>query len=433
MTHDDRVSDAHFDSAPGHAAPATGVAVAPDVLRPAAGWELIGLLRRSLEDSQRIAIVGGGSKAHIGPTPDADLVIDITNLRGIIDVDPVARLVRVHAGTRIRALEQELVRQGFMLCFEALDFGALFGGEPWQGTVGGSVASNLVGSRQLISGDMTRNVVSAQLVTGRAQTLTLGGGARHAPRSPDILASLAGSWGRFGIITEVGLRIEPLPEETLSVAVFGLDHRLASSALAELAANVPGLTGALHIDDALLPRLWSERVRDLPGSMTVGRIEGRSRALPQLLERARRILDIYAPSEILSDLDSTALWSELQSLSPFEAGSGALWRIVIPARFACEVVDILKTRVGGDVMIDCAGAVVWFETIEPPDATASDIRRVLASFGGQATLIRASADVRARVDSFHPTEPPLDWVVGALKAHFDPDGLINRGRVHADL
>jgi len=426
VTNDDGFLDTAMSAPP----PADPLA-APDVLRPAAGWELIGLLRRSLDDGQRILVKGGGSKASIGPPADADLVIDITNLRGIIEIDPVARLVRVQAGTRIRALEQELVRQGFMLSFEALDFGALFGGEPWQGTVGGTVASNLVGSRQLVSGDMTRNIVSAQLVTGRAQTLTLGG-TRHGPRSPDILASLGGSWGRFGIITDVGLRIEPLPEETLSVAVFGLDHRLGSAALAELAANVPGLTGALYIDDALRPRLWSERVRDLPGSMTVGRIEGRSRALPELLERARRILDIYAPSEILSDLDSTALWSEFQSLTPFEAGSGALWRIVIPSRFACEVVDILKTRVGGDVMIDCAGAVVWFETIEPPDATASDIRRVLASFGGQATLIRASADVRARVDSFHPTEPPLDWVVGALKAHFDPDGLINRGRVHGD-
>jgi len=52
---------------------------------------------------------------------------------------------------------------------------------------------------------------------------------------------------------------------------------------------------------------------------------------------------------------------------------------------------------------------------------------------GYATLIRAQPEVRANVDVFEPLKPEIERLTRGLKFAFDPDGLLNRGRMYANL
>ena len=67
------------------------------------------------------------------------------------------------------------------------------------------------------------------------------------------------------------------------------------------------------------------------------------------------------------------------------------------------------------------------------DAGVADIRRVVAMHGGHATLIRAPEEVRAAVDVFQPLEPGVEMLTRRLKSAFDPSGILNRGRMYANL
>ena len=65
---------------------------------------------------------------------------------------------------------------------------------------------------------------------------------------------------------------------------------------------------------------------------------------------------------------------------------------------------------------DWSGGLVWAEVLPAADAGAADIRRVMATHGGHATLIRAEPPVRAAVEVFQPLEPGLAQISAPIKA-----------------
>ena len=82
---------------------------------------------------------------------------------------------------------------------------------------------------------------------------------------------------------------------------------------------------------------------------------------------------------------------------------------------------------------DWSGGLVWAEVLPAADAGASDIRRVIATHGGHATLIRAEPAVRASIDVFQPLDPGLEALTRRLKTTFDPAGILNPGRMYASM
>jgi glycolate dehydrogenase FAD-binding subunit len=57
----------------------------------------------------------------------------------------------------------------------------------------------------------------------------------------------------------------------------------------------------------------------------------------------------------------------------------------------------------------------------------------VAQIGGHATLIRAPVAVRAAVDIFQPQEPVLAALTKRVKESFDPQGVLNPGRMWAGV
>jgi glycolate oxidase FAD binding subunit len=67
------------------------------------------------------------------------------------------------------------------------------------------------------------------------------------------------------------------------------------------------------------------------------------------------------------------------------------------------------------------------------DAGATKIRSAVTAAGGHATLIRGSEVVRATVDVFQPFDPVVMKLTKGLKDVFDPKGLLNPGRMYAEV
>jgi glycolate oxidase FAD binding subunit len=85
---------------------------------------------------------------------------------------------------------------------------------------------------------------------------------------------------------------------------------------------------------------------------------------------------------------------------------------------------------GSRAYLDWGGGLVWIETAAEGDGGAARIRAAVErAGGGHATLIRAPLDVRAAVPTFQPAAGPLGALAGRLRAGFDPDGILNPGRM----
>ncbi len=67
------------------------------------------------------------------------------------------------------------------------------------------------------------------------------------------------------------------------------------------------------------------------------------------------------------------------------------------------------------------------------DAHALPIRAAVDAVGGHATLLRADDAVRARTPVFHPQAAALAALSARIKSGFDPERILNRGRMREDL
>jgi glycolate oxidase FAD binding subunit len=73
--------------------------------------------------------------------------------------------------------------------------------------------------------------------------------------------------------------------------------------------------------------------------------------------------------------------------------------------------------------------LIWVMLPDEGDAHAQAVRGAIGETGGHATLIRAPERVRAATAVFHPQPEALAALSRRVKKQFDPEDLLNRGRM----
>lgn len=126
-----------------------------------------------------------------------------------------------------------------------------------------------------------------------------------------------------------------------------------------------------------------------------------------------------------------------------EVGGGAplidhtaqIWRISAAPNVGAELVAAIR-QAGVPLLnwyYDWAGGLIWLACEPDNDAHAPAIRAAVDSVGGHATLARADDVIRAEIPVFHPQAPALAALSARIKTGFDPERILNRGRMRKDL
>ena len=76
---------------------------------------------------------------------------------------------------------------------------------------------------------------------------------------------------------------------------------------------------------------------------------------------------------------------------------------------------------------------MWLATPALGDCGAAAVRAAVAANGGHATLARAPQAARRELDVFQPLAEPLMKLSRGIKSSFDPDGVLNFGRMYAGV
>ena len=145
---------------------------------------------------------GTGLCAGAMPHPEG-LLLGLSKLDQIIDIDPLARTARVQPGVSNLAISAAVASEGLY-----------YGPDPSSQiacSIGGNVAENSGGVHCLKYGLTVHNILSLQLLTVEGDQITIGSQGLDSP-GYDLLALLTGSEGLLGIVVEVTVRLLPTPE-----------------------------------------------------------------------------------------------------------------------------------------------------------------------------------------------------------------------------
>jgi glycolate oxidase FAD binding subunit len=406
-----------------------------DLLRPRAAKDVEEAVQWALGRSKTIEIIGNGSKRAIGRPAQTDVTLDLSGLSRVTLYEPEELVLSARAGTSIAEIEALIASRGQQLAFEPMDLGPLFGVTLGRGTIGGVVAANLAGPRRIKAGAARDHVLGFSAVSGRGETFKSGGRVVKNVTGYDLSKLMAGSWGTLAALTDVTVKVLPRPETEATVLLFGLDDAAAGRAMTAAVTSSCDVSGAAHVPAAPASRIALGEAAAGGRAITALRLEGVAPSVKHRTAALQSLLGPLGEVAVVEDTVSRGLWRAIRDVAPFAAArTGAdrpLWRVAtVPSKGAALVRAITKAT-NAEVIYDWGGGLVWVLLGRCDDAEAKVVRAAVAGFGGHATLLRAPAAVRAAVDVFEPQDAGLAALTKRVKESFDPQRILNPGRMWA--
>ncbi|PTV96598.1 glycolate oxidase FAD binding subunit [Rhodobacter aestuarii] len=334
--------------------------------------------------------IGGGTRP-VGQGGGTALQVAIS---GISLYEPGALTLIAGAGTPLRVIEDAVAAEGQRLPFEPAAWNALLG-TTGESTIGGVVAANVSGPRRIQAGACRDSLIGVRFVDGTGAVVKNGGRVMKNVTGYDLVKLMAGSWGTLGVLSEVAFKLLP-----------------AAPAQATLVMDVPLAQAAKVLSQALGSQFDTSGAGWLPGVGVIVRLEGLADSVAYRAGKLAEVLAAYAP-KILRD-EGAALWRDLAEVKPLQGARGDLWRFSVKPSEGPEI----AARLGGKVVLDWGGGLVWARVAEGTDA-----RALAAPYTGHATCLSGA------FAAFEPEPAPVAALSRGLRARFDPKGLFNPGKM----
>lgn len=183
------------------------------VVLPVDSEQVAQVVRACREAGHPVVPRGAGTGLSGGAHPvDGAVVVECSRMNRILEVDTENRLAVVQPGVVNADLSAAISDRGLFYAPDPSSQQAC--------TIGGNVAENSGGPHTLKYGTTTNHVLGVEMVLPDGELLRLGSACGRS-READLLGVVVGSEGTLGIVTEITVRLTPIPEhvETM-LAIF---------------------------------------------------------------------------------------------------------------------------------------------------------------------------------------------------------------------
>jgi len=393
--------------------------------------DLASLVKQAADQMMPVEICGNRTKRWIGRPMQVATRISTSEISGVTLYEPTELVLSAKAGTPLSEIESLLEQNGQEFAFEPNLWDRLVAnqsnGAP---TIGGVVATNSSGPRRILRGSARDHLLGVRAVNGFGDVVKSGGRVMKNVTGYDLARGLAGAWGTLGVLSEVTLKVMPKAEETRSLIFLNLPDEAAVTAMCQAMGTPFEVSATAHLPAACVERLSNPDIAKLEQPVTVLRLENFSPALARRIGALHDKLKPFGEIYELDDERSRAFWNDIRSLTFLAGSDRPLWRITTAPDRAAKLVSALRHQLDCHAAYEWSGGLIWVEVSPATDASATVLRRIIAEFGADAMLVRAPQSTRAAVDVFQPLAEPNMALIRGLKEAFDPQRILNPGRMY---
>jgi glycolate oxidase FAD binding subunit len=358
--------------------------MAVDGMRPTTESDLAEIIRSA---DAPLSVRGGGTRGLFG----GGKVLSTAGLSGVVLYEPGALTLVVQAGTPVEDIARVLAGERQRLAFEPPDFRGLLG-RGGVSTIGGVVAANASGPRRVVQGAARDHALGVRFVDGRGTVVKSGGRVMKNVTGIDLVKLMAGSRGMLGVLSEVSLKVQPLPETEVTLVAPGHSPAQAVAAMSAALGSPCEVTGAA----------WA-------GGETLLRLEGFSASVAY--RRGRLAALLGGDWGTLEAGESAARWRAVRDAAPVAGLPGALWRVHLKPSDAPAVLAAMGHP---PALIDWGGALVWLRLAKGQGAA---LRAAVPQ--GHATRWQGEDPEPAQA----PEAPGVAALTAGLRREFDPRGV----------
>jgi glycolate oxidase len=410
---------------------------------PADEAQVASVLRAARETATPVVARGSGTGLSGGALPLADgVLLSLARFNRILDVDAVSRLARVQPGVTNLRISQHVAPLGFYYAPDPSSQIAC--------SIGGNVAENSGGVHCLKYGLTVHNIAAARVITIEGDVLDLGSRALDTA-GYDLLALVTGSEGLLAVTLEVTVKLLPKPEVAQVVmASFG-DVESAGEAVASVigAGIVPA---GLEMMDKLATRAVEEFVHagyDLEAeAILLAESDGTREEVADEVARMSEVMRASGATAIAvsaNEAERLRFWSGRKAAFPAVGrispdyycidGSiprGALAHVLtrtneLSAKYALRCANVFHAGDGNLHPLILYDANIPGE-LGRTEAFAADLLELCIEVGGTITGEHGVGieKINQMCSQFRPAELTQ---FHAVKAAFDPPGLLNPGKM----
>lgn len=379
-----------------------------DLVRPQSANELREVVGRAATGKLGLFPIGGGTMMHVGRPPSRQGIgIDLTGMNQVVDYPARDMTITVQAGITMARLNEILAAERQRLPIDVP--------QPTRATVGGSIACNISGPRRLGFGTFRDYVIGIRFLDDQGREVQGGGRVVKNVAGYDLCKLHTGAFGSLGIITQVTLKLRPMPEAhasvTFSCPVTSLGEmldRLHASATRPAYVDAEGMGGdrcriVVGFEDNAPAVAWQ--------------VEQIQREFPQTaMEIARDHVADDRVRALTERMHSPAVWS---------------WKASLPSSAVAGFVQNLPQS-GVEWQAQALSGIVWGRAARDLSMSQAaheleSLRRVAEVAGGSVVVWRCPIDWKTQLDPYGKERP--DWrLMQAVKRQVDPHNLFNPGR-----
>lgn len=376
-----------------------------------------------------VAPLGGKTALHCGhPLRRQATELDLTGLKQVIDYPARDMTITVESGIRVHELQRTLAEERQRLAVDIPQAAAA--------TIGGAIATNISGSRRFGHGTFRDHLIGITAIDGQGRLYSAGGRVVKNVAGYDLCKLLIGSLGTLGIITQVTLKLRPLPEQT-QVVWFAFENsdnvelalqRLVTTSTRPVAIDIYNPRGA--------ERLASLSEREVPaGQSGVCLVfEG---SQDEVRWQVQTVLEELRPvrpqAEVVwNPVDSIAVVSGMTEFTALLEDT-FIAHLSVPPSHVTSIVSQLTLQ-GLMIQAHASNGIIHgvlpdrHSTPEALPVYWDKLRDLVAVVGGSVTLTGGPEQIRE--NSAVLGNRRGDWsIMSGIRKALDPHELLNPGRI----